>query len=316
MISETFWQVLESWVREKSIEIDRPRGSAHPRFPDQVYPLDYGYLEGTSAGDGDGIDVWIGSQAERNLQAVVLTVDQVKMDAEIKLLVGCTPDEQQVILEFLNQHSMRALLVHSRLAGLGLIHERRSIRRFTRQEVARDLLERVLLAASQAPSAHNQQPWRYVVLETSQARERLAKAMGNDFRKDLQADGFTLETVEFQVERSYQRIVQAPVAILICLDMVTVDSYPDASRQRAAFLMSVQSVAMAGENLLLAAHAVGLGAVWMCAPLFTPQVVQEAFSLPSGWQPQGLVLLGYPEKPSSPRERKPLSDICMYIQDE
>lgn len=315
MIADEFWQALEKWVRENPITIDRPKGSAHPRFPDMIYPLDYGYLEGTFASDGDGIDVWVGSLAERDLQGVFLTIDVEKKDAEIKLLVGCTPEDEKIILDFMHQHGMPATLVHSHHNRLRMLEERRSVRRFSDQEVSRDVLERILETASRAPSAHNQQPWRFVVLETRLARERLAKAMGGDFRKDLQADGYSEETVDYQVERSYRRIVEAPMAVLVCLDMAIVDSYPDASRQRAAFLMAVQSVAMAGENLLLAAHAVGLGAVWMCAPLFTPQVVQAEFSLPEGWQPQGLVLIGHAEKVPGLRERRPISELSRFISD-
>jgi coenzyme F420-0:L-glutamate ligase/coenzyme F420-1:gamma-L-glutamate ligase len=315
MISPEFWQSLEDLVREKPLKIDRPKGSGHPRYPDMHYPLDYGFLEGTSAGDGDGIDVWVGSQADQKLQALLLTIDLNKNDAEIKLVIGCTPAEQQAILTFMNQSRMKAVLVHPGNLGLDLLHQRSSVRRFSDRKVDRQLLERLLEAAARAPSSHNQQPWRFVALETRPPRQRLASAMGAEFRKDLEADGFTPETVDFQVERSYQRIVEAPLAVLVCLDMSTVDSYPDASRQRAAFLMSVQSVAMAGENLLLAAHASGLGAVWMCAPLFAPHIVQNALVLPEGWQPQGLVLLGYPAKPPTPRERKPLADICLYLDE-
>jgi len=80
-----------------------------------VYPLDYGYLAGTSAGDGDGIDVWRGSLAESQLDAIVCTVDLVKRDVEIKLLLGCTAEEQSVICDFHNDsESMAAILVQRR----------------------------------------------------------------------------------------------------------------------------------------------------------------------------------------------------------
>src|SRR5512137_2080542 len=92
-VNATFWEYLDSLLRSAQIVIDRPRGSTHPRYPSYIYPLDYGYLEGTSAGDGQEIDVWRGSLPDKKLDAIVCTVDLLKEDAEIKLLVGCTEDE-------------------------------------------------------------------------------------------------------------------------------------------------------------------------------------------------------------------------------
>ena len=85
------------------IFLDRPKGTAHPRYPDLIYPLDYGYLENTSAGDGDGIDVWIGSNNKKTLTGILCTFDRLKRDAEIKLLVACTSEDVQRIQAFNNE---------------------------------------------------------------------------------------------------------------------------------------------------------------------------------------------------------------------
>ncbi|MCS6871998.1 MAG: nitroreductase family protein [Anaerolineae bacterium] len=175
-----------------------------------------------------------------------------------------------------------------------IMQGRRSIRRYTEQPVSPDLVERLLEAAIWAPSAHNRQPWRFAVLSTSESRCRLAAAMGEKLRADLTADGAPPELIERDVSRSYSRISGAPLAILVCLSMVDMDRYPDTRRNEAEYLMAVQSVAMAAQNLLLAAHAEGLGACWMCAPLFCPEIVRAALSLPEDWQPQALITLGYP----------------------
>jgi len=106
-----FWQFLDQLVESHPVIIDRPRHSSHPRFPSLIYPLDYGYLEDTTTVDGGGIDLWLGSQEDRRLDAVVLTVDLEKGDAEIKLLLGCSAPEKQAVLDFLNGGSMRAMLV-------------------------------------------------------------------------------------------------------------------------------------------------------------------------------------------------------------
>jgi inorganic pyrophosphatase len=112
-INSEFWTYLDRLIANSTLVIDRPRGSAHPRFSDMIYPLDYGYLEGTMAGDGDGIDVWIGAAGTRPLTALLCTVDLVKRDAEIKLLLGCTEAEEVAVMAFHNHNEglYRALLV-------------------------------------------------------------------------------------------------------------------------------------------------------------------------------------------------------------
>jgi nitroreductase len=91
--------------------------------------------------------------------------------------------------------------------------------------------------------------------------------------------------------------------------MEEMDRYPDPLRAQAEWTMAVQSTAMAGAHLLLAAQAEGLGGCWMCAPLFCPDEVREALALPTSWVPQGLVLLGHAAEPGRARPRKPMSDI-------
>jgi inorganic pyrophosphatase len=111
MKSENFWKHLERLVAGRCVIIDRPKGSHHPIYPGIIYPLDYGYLDGTTSGDGSGIDVWSGSSGSRDPSAVILTIDMQKRDVEIKILLGCTENEIQTILEFHNENNMRAMIV-------------------------------------------------------------------------------------------------------------------------------------------------------------------------------------------------------------
>jgi inorganic pyrophosphatase len=106
-----FWSVVERLVTTSEIVIDRPKGSTHPRYPNLVYPLDYGYLESTRSGDGAGIDVWVGSLPEKEVTGVVVSVDVQKRDAEIKVLVACTPGEARVVLAFHNDGDQAAMLL-------------------------------------------------------------------------------------------------------------------------------------------------------------------------------------------------------------
>jgi coenzyme F420-0:L-glutamate ligase/coenzyme F420-1:gamma-L-glutamate ligase len=186
-----------------------------------------------------------------------------------------------------------------------LLQARRSIRRYTPDPVPAEAVERLLTAAVWAPSAHNRQPWRFANVMTPAAKVRLAQAMGDSLRADRLADGDPPELVEADVNRSSARIVGAPAVIVVCLTLADMDHYPDERRSRAEYLMAVQSVAMAVQNLLLAAHAEGLGACWMCAPLFCADAVRQSLELPADWQPQALVTLGYPAGPGKPAMRRP-----------
>ena len=98
-----FWTKLDQLIVFHEIIIDRPKGSAHPRFPAMIYPLDYGYLKGTKSGDGNEIDIWRGNLKDNYLVGIVCTVDIKKMDTELKLLIGCTENEIDTIDRFHNQ---------------------------------------------------------------------------------------------------------------------------------------------------------------------------------------------------------------------
>ena len=99
---DAYWETLEKLVANSRIVIDRPKGTHHPRFPEMIYPLDYGFLEDTTGNDGAEADVWRGSLADSAITGIVCTVDIMKRDAEMKILLGCTPDEIDIIHAFYN----------------------------------------------------------------------------------------------------------------------------------------------------------------------------------------------------------------------
>ena len=192
-----------------------------------------------------------------------------------------------------------------------LIKGRRSIRRYEARPVERSTIDAVLEAGTWAPSAHNRQPWRFAVLTELTAREILARRMGDRLRQARLADGDDPADVEADVSRSRARITGAPLVIVAFLTLEDMDTYPDPGRQAAEHLMAVQGVAMAVNNILVAAHAAGLGACWMCAPLFCSDAVVEAVDAPSHWQAQALLTLGYPASKGKPAQRRPLADVVL-----
>ncbi len=193
-----------------------------------------------------------------------------------------------------------------------VLYGRRSVRRYGERPIPPEVLTRLLDAACQAPSAHNSQPWRFVVVARGALRDALAERMGARFREDLLRDGMSEAEAEAQVERSRQRLRHASALIVACLTMEDMARYPDAGRQALEERMGVQSVAAAVQNLLLAAHAEGLAACWMCAPLFCPEVVREVLALPPRWQPQAFVTLGYAAEPPKEKALAPLVSRILY----
>jgi F420 biosynthesis protein FbiB-like protein len=194
-----------------------------------------------------------------------------------------------------------------------LIRTRRSIRRFLPKAVPEEQVLQVLELATWAPSAHNRQPWRFVVLATNNMRVQFVAAMSILFRQDLATEGTPELEIERTVNKARERIINAPVAILLCLDTSQCDTHTVQRRQGAEILMGVQGVAMAGSTMLLAAHALGLGGVWMCAPLFAPEIVKSALDLPPEWEPQGLILLGYPAVYPPPRTRRTVDEVTRFV---
>jgi coenzyme F420-0:L-glutamate ligase/coenzyme F420-1:gamma-L-glutamate ligase len=193
-----------------------------------------------------------------------------------------------------------------------VIRSRRSVRRFRVGKVSRAAIERLVDAARWAPSAHNAQPWRFIVLEDDTRRRTLARAMTERFEQDLRADGMEATDAQARASRAEARLVQAPAAILVCLTLEDAQQYPDAARARAEREMAVQSTSLAVENLLLTARAEGLGTCWLCSPLFCPELVAHELSLPEAWEPQALVLLGTPESLPTARSRRAVSDVLAW----
>jgi inorganic pyrophosphatase len=113
--TDAFWTALDELVSSSEIVIDRPKGSAHPRFPAFIYKVDYGYLKDTSSMDGAGIDVWVGS-GEKKIDAVMCVVDLRKRDSEIKILVGCTEEEKLEIYKTHNETEyMKGILIRRQI---------------------------------------------------------------------------------------------------------------------------------------------------------------------------------------------------------
>lgn len=137
--------------------------------------------------------------------------------------------------------------------------------------------------------------------------------MAGEFQRDLEKDNLSSEEITKRVNRSRERITGAPVVVILCLDMSEMDEYPDTRRKKAEYVIATQSAANAGMQLLLAAHAEGLGGVWVCSPMFAQETVQKALNISNTWEPQAMFLLGYPVEIPALRERKKLEEVAIFL---
>lgn len=190
-----------------------------------------------------------------------------------------------------------------------IIEARRTVRKYSSKNISKKVLRRILNAARWAPSAHNAQPWRFIVIQDSTVKRKLAETMASEWNKDLCKDAVSLQERERLIQLSVERLVGAPVIIVALLTLEGMDKYRDEKRQKAEREMAIQSVAASIQNLLLAAHAEELGACWLCAPLFCPETVAKVLEIPHDIKPQALITLGYPAEKPKVGSRKPLENI-------
>ena len=192
------------------------------------------------------------------------------------------------------------------------IRQRRSIRKYSSTRVPRKILNEILEAAQWAPSAHNAQPCRFIILTQKNSKKDLVIAMAKARTEDLVRDNVPLKLSQRITKSSVKRFTNAPVLVIACITMAEMTKYPDDQRQKNERYLAIQSLGAAIENMLLAAHSKGLGACWFCAPIFCKDAVRKVLRIPEDVEPQALVAMGYStEKPSAPL-KKPFHDIFYF----
>lgn len=192
-----------------------------------------------------------------------------------------------------------------------LLQSRRSVRKYRNRPVPHEFIEQILESARWAPSPHGRQPWRFAVITAPKLKQRLADEMGSTWQQNLKMDGQNAEIVNIRLEKSRQRILNAPAIIIPCLYLEDLDYYPDERRQADEKTMAIQSIGAAIQNMLLMAYDLGLDGGWMCAPLFCPEIVCEVLDLDPWLKPQALITVGYAAADPKRRERLPLSSLIV-----
>jgi coenzyme F420-0:L-glutamate ligase/coenzyme F420-1:gamma-L-glutamate ligase len=186
------------------------------------------------------------------------------------------------------------------------IDARRSIRAFVDQPVPRSVLDRFVESACLAPAPHHSRPWRWVVVDGDDAKQRLATGMGERWRRDLVGDGVAAARIDELVDASARKITTAPAIVLGCLTWDGLDRYPDEARRRAEWGMALLSLGAAVENFMLAAADDGYASCWVAAPIFCPDEARDALDLPPEWRPHAMILVGTPDPAYTGRARPPV----------
>ncbi|MGI6552452.1 MAG: nitroreductase family protein [Bacillota bacterium] len=192
-----------------------------------------------------------------------------------------------------------------------LIKKRRTVRQYLKKPVTEQMIFDLIEIARWAPSAHNAQPWRFVLIKNQDKRQLLVELMAEAWQKDMMKDGKSEDAIRLKLSQSKQRFLSSPVLLLACLTMEEMDCYPDPARQAHEHTLAVQSLGAFLQTFLLAAFGQGLGSGWFCAPLFCQEIVKEVLALPDDYLPQAFVTLGYPEEVPAAPPRKKVDEILI-----
>lgn len=187
-----------------------------------------------------------------------------------------------------------------------VIETRKSIRKFNSDPIPQEILEKILTAATLAPSGKNKQPWKFYIIRGEKRAEMVAEMQKGMDR--LSGQGINTGSARYSI----RVLAEAPVTIFVfnptgkhpLLKRDTLETYSD--------VVDIQSIGAAIQNMLLAATDLGLGSLWICDVFFGYEELCEW--LGEKGQMIAAVSLGYSDQKPRPRPRKPLDEVTVYVE--
>lgn len=181
---------------------------------------------------------------------------------------------------------------------------RRSVRTFSTEPVAPELIEDSVAEALTAPAPHHTRPVRFVWVQDHDTRIRLLDRMKDKWRTDLTGDGRPADSVDRRVGRG-QILYDAPELVIPFLVPDGAHSYPDAARTEAEHTMFTVAVGAAVQGLLVALAARDVGSCWIGSTIFAGDIVRAELALPADWEPLGAIAIGHFPESDEPRRPRP-----------
>lgn len=185
-------------------------------------------------------------------------------------------------------------------AVLGAIRNRRSIGKMTDRAPDRDEICQLLEAGTWAPNHHLTEPWRFFVLE-GDARAELGQVMGRVAAK-RETDPVRREAV---ASKAVAKPMRAPCVIAIAVEPAPDETVPE--------IEEIAAGCAAAQNMLLAAHALGLAAIWRSGWVTFEPEIREHFKLSPRARMLGFIYVGYPAMSAPDRQRRSIDDVTTWL---
>jgi coenzyme F420-0:L-glutamate ligase/coenzyme F420-1:gamma-L-glutamate ligase len=219
------------------------------------------------------------------------------------------------IKPILREKSVDLFRTEKKSEFVNFLKSRRSYKlKFDSKIVDIEIIKRCIELARWAPSAHNGQFWRYIIIEQGQLRENLINEMNNKLRRDLEKDGKSERFIDAKINKSRDCFLKAPVLILLCMDSKELEKYANDEQNQNEFMMGVQSISSSATYLLLAFELEKLASCWHCAPLFAKEIVRNNLNLPKSYIPMAFFTVGYPIKDVKAPSRKSVEEIIYQLK--
>ena len=185
-----------------------------------------------------------------------------------------------------------------------------------KKKVEKRIIEECIEISQWAPSAHNCQPWRYIIIDIKEQRLTLVDKMNEKLRKDIKKNGKSEEEIEKKIKLTREQFLNSPFLILSCMDSSVLNIYPDNERNNNEFILGNLSVASSITYLLISFQKYKLASCWYSAPLFAREIVSSVLNLPKNYYPIAFITVGYPKKKEiKPPNRQPLNKILYFSAD-